>query len=114
MKVKFKDYDLELHYSMRIYMLVENLRGESINDENSITTAIELIYATIVSTLKYMKIEDKVSLDDVIELIDENGGINFINEFSAWFYDCVNKESALVEMKDEPKDNNDNGDKKKS
>lgn len=99
MKVKFKEHDLELHYSIRTYMILENLQNAEDpenEEEKYINSNIRLLYATLVSTLKYNKIEEKIDLDDIIEFVDNNGGINFLNAFAQWFMDCVNKESNLI------------------
>ena len=104
MEVTIKGQTLPLHYSLRIYMIYENIVGESLSniDANSMTSSASLVYATLVSTLKYNKIEDKLTLDEVIDFIDENGGMKFIAEFSKWFTDNVNREASLIAKKDEP------------
>lgn len=105
MKVTIKDHTLDLHYSLRIFMIYENIEGTSLESLNatSITSTVSLIYATLVSTLKYNKIEEKLTLDDVIEFLDNNGGIKFVNEFSSWFTSEVNKDLALAPKSEEPK-----------
>lgn len=103
MEVTIKGHTLPLHYSLRTYIIYENIAGESLNniDANSVTASASLIYASLVSTLKYNHIENDLTLDDVIDLIDENGGMKFIAEFSKWFTDNVNREASLIAKKDE-------------
>lgn len=116
MKVNIKDHELDLHYSLRIYMIYENIEGTSLEslNANSITSTISLIYATLVSTLKYNKIEEKLTLEDVIEFLDNNGGMKFVNEFSLWFTSEVNKDLALAPKPEEPKSDTKEPNKKKS
>lgn len=116
MKVNIKGHDLDLHYSLRIFMIYENIEGTSLESLNatSITSTVSLIYAALVSTLKYNKIEEKLDLEDVIEFLDNNGGIKFVNEFSSWFTSEVNKDLALAPKSEEPKSDTKESNKKKS
>lgn len=108
MKVNIKGTQYDLHYSMRIYIIYENVVGTSATtaDVNSMTSTVSLLYATLVSTLKNAKADTTLTFDDVIDIIDENGGMNFVNEFSQWFAECVDAQMKLVAKDDKPKKQN--------
>lgn len=109
MKVTIKGIEYDLHYSMRIYIIYENIAGASATtaDVNSITSTVSLLYATLVSTLKNANADTTLTFDDVIDIIDENGGMIFVNNFSQWFAQCVDAQMKLVPQDDKPKNGGD-------
>lgn len=107
MTVKIFNHELDLHYSTRIYIIFENIMGSALQeiDPNSMAAQTALVYATLQSTLKYNKISETLTYDDVIDIIDENGGMAFTAKFNQWFTNCVNAETELIKKAtEEPKE----------
>ena len=97
MEITFKGHKLELHYSMRMYIIYENIAGQSLDSkDNSYTNLLALIYAALKATLKYNKLDDNISLDDVIEFVDDNDGAVFTARFTRWLEDEVNCQALAV------------------
>lgn len=97
MEITFKGHKLELHYSMRIYIIYENITGSSLDsNDNSYTNLMALVYAALKSTLKYNKLDDNISLDDVIDFVDENDGAVFTARFTQWLEEQVNRQALAV------------------
>lgn len=106
MKVKIKDTDYDLHYGNRLYIIYENAMndlGKEI-DPNSRIAQTTLVYATLQATLKYNKVDETLTFDDVNDIIDENGGMAFLVKFSKWFSEKVEAETALIRKETEPKE----------
>ena len=106
MKVKIHDIELELHYAFRIYYLFENKIRKADKDAedcdlpkpdlNSLESTIMLLWATLETTLRHNKKDINLTEDDVLDVIDENGGLTFINKFNAWFVEAANAQMALL------------------
>ena len=87
MKIKIKNHDLELHYSLRILVNYEELTGKSLdfNDMNNFSSLIKLFYATVVASLQYSRQELDVTYEDFYDYIDNNGNFTLLKEFGDWF-----------------------------
>ena len=98
MTVKYKDKDLELHYCHRIYVIFENLMSQEDEDisPNSQTAQTKLVYAALQASLKYHKIDDVVTYDELENFIDDNGNMVFMAKFNEWFTQCAEAETELV------------------
>lgn len=98
MKVKYKDKELDLHYCHRIYVIFENLMSQEDEDisPNSQTAQTKLVYAALQATLKYHKIDEIVSYDELEDFIDENGNMVFMAKFNEWFTQQAEAETELV------------------
>lgn len=106
MKVKIHDIELELHYAFRIYYLFENKIKKADKDAeecdlpkpdlNSLESTIMLLWATLETTLRHNKSDIVLTEDDVLDVIDENGGLIFINNFNKWFVEAANSQMALL------------------
>ena len=96
MEVKYKDKTITLHYCHRIYVIFENLMSQEEANPDSQTAQTKLVYATLVATLKHLKIDDVITYDDTEELIDENGNMVFMAQFNKWFTECAEAEAELV------------------
>ena len=103
MKIKIKDQELELAYSMRTYILFENIQGQSLSFENlnSYTSLIVLFYSAIVATIQKRKLDISISYDEFIDWLDENNGENMIKEFSNWFTTQLTNNLALQDAEEE-------------
>ena len=98
MKVTIKGHELELHYGNRLYIIYENAMsdlGQEV-DPNSRVAQTTLVYAALQATLRKNKIEETLTADDVNDIIDENGGMQFLIRFSKWFSEKVEAETELV------------------
>lgn len=105
MEITFKGHKLELHYSMRMYIIYENIVGNSLDTtDNSYTNLITLIYAALKSTLKYNKLDDNISFDDVIEFVDDNDGVVFTAKFTQWLEEQVTRQATAVRELDNIED----------
>lgn len=106
MKVKIHDIELELHYAFRIYYLFENKIRKADKDAEecdlpkpdlkSLESTILLLWATLETTLRHNKSDIVLTEDDVLDVIDENGGLTFINKFNKWFVEAANAQMALL------------------
>lgn len=103
MKIKIKNQELELAYSMRTYILFENIQGQSLSFENlnSYTSLIVLFYSAIVATIQKRKLDISISYDEFIDWLDENNGENMIKEFSNWFTTQLTNNLALQDAEEE-------------
>ena len=86
MKITFRDQELELRYSYRLYIVYENIMGKGLNEEDfkTYTSLLTLIYATLVSTLQVNKLDSNVTYDEFLNWID-NCPTNILTDFSMWF-----------------------------
>ena len=95
MKVNIKGKELELHYSMRIYMVYETLTGKSISfSETYCSTLISLFYSAILATMQYNRMNLDLDWDSYMDWLDEQKP-DILNEFSEWFIQCVGVNTDL-------------------
>ena len=87
MKIKIKDKDLELHYSMRSFVIYEEITGKSLNleDINSLSAIVNLFYSNVLATMQYNNMNLDLTYNDFWNWIDENNGPALIQEFSEWY-----------------------------
>lgn len=88
MKIKIKDTYYELKLSMRSYMLMENIKGESFNIENMTDTIIFFYCVILTSTKEY-----DFKYDELLDMLDENPGL--LSEFNNWLLGEFQKESMM-------------------
>lgn len=106
MKVKIHGMEFEFHYSFRIYYLFENKIRKADKDAeeydlpkpdlNSLESTIKLLWATLETTIRHNNADIILTEDDVLDIVDENGGITFINKFAEWFANAANAQMALA------------------
>jgi len=103
MKINIKGTDLELHYSMRMYILYENIMGKSLNFENasSYTSLIVLFYSAIIATIQKEKLNMVVTYDEFMNWLDDQNGADIMKEFSDWFTSNLNLNIGLSEEREE-------------
>lgn len=113
MKINIKNQELELAYSMRTYILFENIQGQSLSFENlnSYTSLIVLFYSAIVATIQKRKLDITLNYDEFLDWLDANNGENMIKEFSEWFTTQLTNNLALQDAEEEKETK---GSKKKS
>lgn len=111
MKVNIKGKEFELHYSMRMYILYENIMGKSLSNgvQGTTTSMIVLMYCAILASIQYHKLNISLSYDDFMDWLDEQDASVFA-DFGKWFTDAVEAYSSVKsDDKDEPKDNKSTG-----
>lgn len=98
MTIKYTDKEVELHYSLRMFIIYENIMGKSLNyqDLASYTELITLFYSAIMSSFKYHKIEGNFNWDEFIEWVDENGGDSLMQEFVEWLVEKTHGADELI------------------
>ena len=101
MKIHIKDTDLELHYSMRMYIIYENIMGQALSMENkySYTSLIVLLYSAIVASIQKAKINMVLSYDEFMDWLDDNS--TAMQDFSVWFTEQM---AANTDLADSTKD----------
>ena len=103
MKVEINSQTLELHYSMRIYIIYEQMTDKSINpsDFDKMTNVITLLYATILATLQYNRKPASLDWNDYIDWLDTHNDV--IVEFSEWFIQQVEAQKSAEPVKETKK-----------
>lgn len=85
MILKINNEDLELIYSFRSSIYFEQISNHAL-DFNNFTSndLLTLFYCTVIASLQKKK-KPIISLDDFMDVIDDNGGDKCIYEFSKWY-----------------------------
>lgn len=114
MKLKFKDFELELTYSFRIMIYFEQISGHSMDPTKFGTQdLINLFYSTVISSLQKEK-RPIITMIDFLDLIDENGGEKCLMEFSNWYEKIIIAQYELLDSTTDAKDSNKTVSKKKT
>lgn len=88
MKIAINGNEYELKLSMRAYMLMENIKGESFNIEN-LTDTILFFYCVILTSSK----EYDFKYDELLDRLDENPQL--LTEFNTWLLGEFKKENMM-------------------
>lgn len=106
MKVKIKDKEIELCYSMRTHIIYENITNESVDFMNmkSIKQLTTLFLATILASAQKNKIDLNLTFDEYADWLDDNGGYIILNEFAQWLAETVRAKYALLAETEEEKE----------
>ena len=101
MKIKIHDNEIELRYSMRSFVIYEEIVGKSLNleDINSLSSIAYLFYANILATMQYNGMTLDFTYDDFWNYIDDNGGIRLITEFSEWYMKQLQAQADFNKLK---------------
>ena len=83
MKLKIKDKEVELKYSIRSLIMFENMAEKSFTPE-TLTDMITFMYCVVLSSSK----DYSLTFDDFIDAIDENP--DAIKDFSQWLLSISN------------------------
>lgn len=98
MKITIKGHDIDLHYSMRIYIIYEQLTNQSlIGLDGSYTTLINLMYSAILATLQHDKQTLDVEYDDFIDWLDSQDSSKVLSDFANWFAKVINVNAGISE-----------------
>lgn len=104
MKVNIKGREIELHYSMRIHILYENVMNQSLSAvQNKTTSLVVLMYCAIVASIQKARLDLPLSYEDFMDWIDEQGP-DIFSEFSKWFTESVEAYSGLKLKEEDKKD----------
>lgn len=103
MKIKIKEQELELHYSLRIYMFYENIMGHSIDMQtiSSYTSLVVLFYSSILATLQYEHKNLDISYDEYMDWLDSQH--NILSDFASWFIKNVEVSAKVTPIKEDAK-----------
>jgi len=97
MKVNIKGKELDLHYSMRIYLIYETITGKTLSLETgSYTVSVNLFYSAILASMQHANLDLNFEYDEYLDWLDEQG-MDLIKEFIEWFLKIMNVNSSLVE-----------------
>lgn len=104
MKVSINNKELELRYSMRIYIIYEAMMDKSIEpqDFDKTTNVITLLYATILATMQYNRESEKLSWDDFMDWVDEQGP-QILFDFATWFSKTVEAQKSAEPVLEQSK-----------
>ena len=104
MKVNIKGKELELHYSMRIYLIYETITGKTLSLETgSYTVSVNLFYSAILASMQHANLDLNFEYDEYLDWLDEQG-MDLIKEFIEWFLKIMNVNTSLSEKQIDEKD----------
>jgi len=89
MKIKIKEKEVELKYSIRSLMLFENIMNKTFSIENT-QDSIVFFYCVLIASDKTLKL----TFDEFIDAIDEDPSI--VTDFAEWL-STNNKVNKLAE-----------------
>ena len=97
MKVNIKGKELELHYSMRIYLIYETITGNTLSlKDGSYTVSVNLFYSAILASMQHYHLDLDFEYNEYLDWLDEQG-IDLIKKFIEWFLKIMNVNTSLVE-----------------
>ena len=104
MKVNIKGKELDLHYSMRIYLIYETITGKTLSLETgSYTVSVNLFYSAILASMQHANLDLNFEYDEYLDWLDEQG-MDLIKEFIEWFLKIMNLGNSLIEKQIDEKD----------
>lgn len=104
MKVNIKGKELDLHYSMRIYLIYETITGKTLSLETgSYTVSVNLFYSAILASMQHANLDLNFEYDEYLDWLDEQG-MDLIKEFIEWFLKIMNVNTSLAEKQIDEKD----------
>ena len=103
MKITIKGQEIELHYTMRMMVIYENITGESVDFTNmeSIKQLTTLFLACIIASAKKAKIDLNITYDDFVDWVDDNGGYVILNDFALWLAAEMDAKYGLLKKEEE-------------
>ena len=97
MKVNIKGKELELFYSMRIYLIYEQITGKTLSlEDGSYTVSVNLFYSAILASMQHAHLDLDFEYNEYLDWLDEQG-INLIKDFINWFLKIMNVNTSLLE-----------------
>ena len=107
MTITIKDLTIDLKYSMRMYIIYENITDEPVDYSkmNSMRVLSTLFYSTIISTLQANKQSLDMNFDEYMDWLDENNGVNILSEYATWLSKQLEVQFELDPQKQKKSDN---------
>lgn len=107
MKVKVKDTELELFYTMRMFIIYENITNETVdfNKMGSTKQLTTLLLACMMASAQKKDIPFTMKYEEYMDWLDENGGYVLVGEFATWFANELETRYSYIQENDN-KDNN--------
>ena len=97
MKVNIKGKELDLYYSMRIYLIYETITGKTLSLETgSYTVSVNLFYSAILASMQHSNLDLNFEYDEYLDWLDTQG-MDLIKEFIEWFLKIMNTNNSLTE-----------------
>lgn len=97
MKINIKGTDLELFYSMRVYLIYEQITGNTLSlKDGSYTVSVNLFYSAILASMQHYHLDLDFEYNEYLDWLDEQG-IDLIKEFIEWFLKIMNVNTSLAE-----------------
>ena len=101
MKIKIFEKELDLHYSFRMMLMYEQVKGQGLDPLHMTTDDIVILfYGAVVSTLQYNHITQPLSYIEYMNWLDDNGGEQLLVQFSNWYVDVLKMQYDLVPKKE--------------
>lgn len=103
MKVTIKGKSFDLHYSMRMMIIYENITGENFDFTNmqSLKQVTSLFLSCILASAKKNGIDLQLTYEDFMDWLDDNGGYELLNEFALWLAKDIESKYSLLKKEDE-------------
>ena len=92
MKVKVNNIEVELRYSLRIYMVFESMVNRAFNP-NLVSDSIMLFLSAIISSNQ----DCDITLDSLVDMIDADPKL--LDDFVRWYSDKAISNSSKKKMK---------------
>lgn len=101
MKIHLKQGEVELHYSMRSFVIYEEITGKSLNleDINSLSAIVNLFYANVLASMQYAGMELTLTYNDFWNYLDDNNGPELIRQFSEWYMEHLKAQADFNKIK---------------
>lgn len=106
MIIKIKDKEIELCYTMRMFIIYENITGENIdfNNMQSLKQVTTLLLACIIASAQKAKKELNLDYSEFMDWLDENGDYSLINDFAIWLAKEIETKVSLLKKEEEQED----------
>lgn len=103
MIVNIKGQEIDLRYTLRTNVLYETIMGKALDYTalEQITVVGTLFYANILATLQANKIEMNISYDEYMDWLDQNNGLQKLNEYATWLSEQLQMQFKLIPTKEE-------------
>lgn len=89
MKIKIKEKEIELKYSIRSLIMYENMTDKTLSVSNSLTDMLVFMYCVVITSSK----DYSLTFDEFIDFLDEN--MDFIAQFSEWLQNNINTNNNI-------------------
>lgn len=103
MKVTIKGKTFELHYSMRMMIIYENITGENFDFTNiqSLKQVTTLFLSCILASAKKIGLDLQLTYEDFMDWVDDNGGYELLNKFALWLAKDIKAKYNILKKEEE-------------